>query len=180
MKYALLLVALAACGDDIQPIRYTNPTSGKLRLVEKSHTGTAIALDFVVGDQPLTGFATGFDLPLDTARVSLVDFTPGSALDAGPEPIAARAVIGREQPLAGMLVVAQSQKATAHPSDASLAPGTVLLSLVLAVNQGADPGVVFDGTAKSFVLPSGGLVDRGGTAVVQPSEVAIGKRVLAQ
>ncbi len=178
MKYVALLLALAACGDDVQPISYTNPSAGKLRLVERSHTGSSITLDFVVGDAPPVGYSTGFDLPLDTTKVTLADFVPGSALDPGPAPLAARAVIGHDAPLAGMLVVAQSQKATQATTDATLAPGSVLLSFELAVAGGATPGGVFDGTAKDFALPSGGLLDRTGNAVVQPSEVAIGKLVV--
>jgi hypothetical protein len=38
--------------------------------------------------------------------------------------------------------------------------------------------VVFDGTAAGFVLPSGGMRDRTGSAVVEPADVAIGKLVV--
>jgi hypothetical protein len=36
-------------------------------------------------------------------------------------------------------------------------------------------GVVFDGTAADFHLPSGGMRDRSGTTVVEATDVAIGK-----
>jgi hypothetical protein len=77
-----------------------------------------------------------------------------------------------------MLVAAQSQKAAgtgAIATDTELAPKTVLFTLRLERLPGAAPGIVFDGTAADFVLPSGGLRDRAGLTVVDPSGVAIGK-----
>ena len=40
---------------------------------------------------------------------------------------------------------------------------------------GAPSGVIFDGTAAGFALPSGGMRTRAGTTVVAPADVAIGK-----
>lgn len=179
-RLVLVLVAclLAACGDNTAPISYTNPHGGKLQLVEKARNGNAMTLALVVGDASLTGFSAGFDLPLDTTRVKLTSFTPGTALDPGPAPLAAKGVIGDEAPLAGVLVVGISQKATAHPSDAQLPSGAELLELELTRIDGAASGTVFDGTASDFVLPSGGLMDRMGNQVVAPSDVAIGKLVV--
>ena len=44
--------------------------------------------------------------------------------------------------------------------------------------RGAKSGIVFDGTKAGFVLPSGGLRNRAGLTVVDPSGVAIGKLML--
>jgi hypothetical protein len=175
-------VALAACGDNAEapaPLVYTNPTTGALRLVKsKDAHQRKMVLDLVVGDQPLTGYATGFDLPFDTTQVKLADFKPGTALPAGANPPAAQALTPTVGPLAGMLVVAQSQKAAgdgAVATDTALAPGTVLLTIELDLLDNAHAGVVFDGTAAGFKLPSGGLRDRAGNTVVDAANVAIGK-----
>jgi len=159
---------------------YTDPTGGALRLIHDpaSTSAQAVVLALVVGDQPLSGYAAGFNLPLDATRVALRAFTPGIGLDPGQPPIVAQAVIPKQGPLAGMLVTAQSQKASgagAVASDAALAPGTVLYTVRLELAADATAGVIFDGTAAGFALPSGGLRNRVGTAVVQPGQVAIGK-----
>jgi hypothetical protein len=177
VKSVLFLLALAACGDNISaPLTYKDPPAGgKLRLIKAGDaTMDSITLELVVGKQALTGYSVGFDLPLDDTRVLLGQFTPGSALDAGPAPIAALAALPGDGPLAHMLVTAQSQKATTHATDATLAPGTVLYTITLDLVRKAPSGVVFDGTASGFVLPSGGLRDRTGNAVVEPTEVSIG------
>ena len=178
MKRIALILVFAACGDNDAPVTYTNPSGGQLRLVRNQASTEGIVLDFVVGSQPLVGYSTGFDLPLRPGQVVVTQFTPGSALDPGLQPPAAAAAIPFYGPLANNLVVAQSQKASgagAVPNDAMLAPGAVLFTLQLDVAAGASPGVVFDGTAKEFTLPSGGLRDKVGNTVVDPTNVAIGK-----
>jgi hypothetical protein len=184
---SLLVAATAAlawggCGDNLEappPIVYTDPSGGKLRLIKDPATRRKeVVLDLVVGDAPLTGYSVGFDLPLDTTRVVFAGFTPGTALPAGEPPIAAMGVVPRTGPMKGMLVTGQSQKASgdgAVTTDATLAPGAVLYTIRLDLVDGAPLGVVFDGTAPDFVLPSGGLRDRAGNAVVEPKDVAIGK-----
>jgi hypothetical protein len=176
----VLVHALAACGgDDQPPLEYKDPAGGALRLVKNKATkGTSVVLDLIVGDAPLTGYSTGFNLPLAPGLVTLAEFTPGTALDPGSAPAAALAVVPTTGPLAGMLVTAQSQKAAgtgAVATDTELAPKTVLFTLRLDLVPGAAPGIVFDGTAEGFSLPSGGLRDRAGLTVVEPSGVAIGK-----
>jgi hypothetical protein len=196
---ALILVTLlcGACGDNttgagpgrdaavpdaeipLGPIRYTDPSGGKLRLIKSPTTpatDTTIVLELVVGSQRLTGYSVGFDLPLDDTRVHLDGFTPGTALAAGTAPVAALAVVRSTGPLAHQLVTAQSQKASgagAVATDTALPAGTSLYSIQLGI-IGAN-GVVFDGTAAGFVLTSGGLRDRVGNAVVDTRDVAIGK-----
>jgi hypothetical protein len=159
---------------------YTDPAAGALRLIHDpaGTSGQAVSLSLVVGGQPLSGYAAGFDLPLDTTRVMLGSFTPGTGLDPGQPPRAAQAVIPTQGPLAGMLVTVQSQKASgagAIPSDAALAPGTVLFTVRLELASGATAGVVFDGSSAGFTLPSGGLRNRAGTTVVEAGQVGIGK-----
>ena len=174
-------LGLAACGDNERPpIDYTDPKGGVLRLVKNNHETTAdeIVLDLVVGSQPVTGYSVGFDLPIPGHQVQLTGFEPGHALEAGKTPVAARAVIPSSGPLANILVTGQSQKAAgegAVATDTVLAPKSVLYTIHLARVPGAAVGVVFDGTASDFVLPSGGLRDRAGTTVVEAKDVAIGK-----
>jgi hypothetical protein len=189
-------LALAACGDNTgggaapgantetgpqtATLVYTNPAGGKLRLIKDpaSVDGLTVILDFVVGDDPVTGYATGFDLPLAAQpTVVITSFAPGIALAPGT-PAAARAVIPTSGPLAHNLVTAQSQKVAgpgAVTTDAVLAPGTMLYQLTLTVAPDGHAGVVFDGTAPGYLLASGGLRDKLGTTVVSNREVGIGK-----
>jgi hypothetical protein len=176
----LALFLIAACGDNVTPpLSYTNPSGGKLRLVRDARISTKfVILDLVVGDQPLTGYTVGFDLPLDDTRVALSAFTPGKALDPGSEPVAAKAAIPATGPLAHQLVTGLSQKAAgtgAVTTDTEVKPGTVLYTLQLDLVQDAPAGIVFDGTASGFLLPSGGMRDRLGNSVVDATDVAIGK-----
>lgn len=183
LLFLLALVTAAACGDnDDSPLHYSNPPDGgKLRLVHSKQKPTSseqVILDLVVGDQPLTGYSVGFDLPADHRLVRLVDFVPGTALDPGSSPPAAKAAQPIAGPLADTLVTGLSQKASgpgAVATDTTVAPGSVLYTIRLQLVTGADDGVVFDGTDPEFHLPSGGMRDRTGTTVVEPSEVAIGK-----
>jgi hypothetical protein len=172
---------LAACGDnDKAALYYTDPPAGgALRLVrDPASTDTSVVLDFIVGDQPLVGYSTGFDLPLDAKRVTLKDFTPGTALDPGSAPAATAAAIPSAGPLASNLVVALSQKATgggAVATNTALAPGALLFKIRLDRVDPKTAGVIFDGLDPSFHLPSGGLRDRAGMTVVAESGVAIGR-----
>jgi hypothetical protein len=181
-RILLVLLACGACGDNITPpIVYTNPAAGtgKLRLVRDARASTKyVVLDLVVGDAPLTGYSVGFDLPLDDTRATLGTFTPGNVLLPGTEPIAAKAALPVSGPFAHELVTALSQKAAgggAVATDTEVKPGTVLYSIELDLVADATKGVVFDGTAAGFVLPSGGMRDRLGNTVVDAKDVAIGK-----
>lgn len=173
-----LAAAVSACGGDPE-LAYTDPTGGALRLVKNARSNAkAVVLDFVVGDAALTGYSTGFDLPLDTTKVTLGPTTPGTVLNPGSAPVAAGAMMPSEGPLRGMLVVGLSQKATgtgAVATDTLLPPGTVLYTVELDAVEPRQDGVVFDGTAQGFVLPSGGLRTRAGVSVVQAGQIKIGK-----
>ena len=110
--------------------------------------------------------------------MKLNGLTPGTVLNPGTAPVAAKAVLPTTGPLKGVLVAAQSQKASgtgAVGSDTALPTGTVLYTIKLDLLDTAAPGVVFDGSAGGFALKSGGLRNKAGTAVVNPSEVGIGK-----
>jgi hypothetical protein len=181
-RILLVLLACGACGDNISPpLQYTNPASGtgKLRLVRDPHLSSKfVILDLVVGDQPLTGYSVGFDLPLDDTRVTLGKLTPGTVLQPGSDPIAAQAAMPADGPLAHELVTGLSQKASgtgAVATDTTLPPGTKLYTIELDLAANATKGIVFDGTAAGFVLPSGGMRDRLGNTVVDAKDVAIGK-----
>ena len=176
---ALVPFALAACGDNAVPrLSYTNPPpGGALRLISGERASASrLSLSFVVGDQPITGYAVGFDLPLAPDRVQLASFTAGRALDPGPGTGAsvpsAMAKIPYNGPLANNLVTALSQQGA---SDTALAPGSVLYTLELVAGAEAPEGVVFDGTAAEFLLPSGGMRARSGTTIVAAPDVAIGR-----
>jgi hypothetical protein len=179
VKALAFILGLAACGDNVKgPISYTDPTAGKLRLIQGPSPGAdTVLLQLVVGDQALTGYSVGFDLPIDDSKVTFRRFTPGTSLSSGASPIAAIGKLVQTGSLAHQLVTAQSQKASGEGAvltDTTLQPGAVLYGIELDLIKHAH-GVVFDGTASGFVLPSGGMRDRTGTAVVLASEVAIGK-----
>jgi hypothetical protein len=183
-RFVLAAVAvLGACGDNLppRPLTYEEPRWGALRLVRSelpAPAPTSIVLDLIVGPTTLTGYAAGFNLPLDAQRVTVGSFTPGTALSPGGDPIAATAVIPTTGPLAGVLVTGQSQKAGgagAVPTDTALPPGTVLYTIQLDLAGGATTGVVFDGTSADFALPSGGLRDRAGLTIVDRTSVGIGR-----
>jgi hypothetical protein len=183
---ALLLVSVlvvsASCGDDKKPVfDYSNPPKGgALRLVKsktKPKVETELVLDLVVGDQPLTGYSAGFNLPLAHDHVRLTGFTPGTALDPGSSPPAAQAKLPLQGPLADHLVTGISQKAGgegAVATDTLLAPGSVLYTIHLEMMTSAPDGIIVDGTGVDFHLPSGGMRDHSGTTVVEASDIAIG------
>lgn len=176
---SLLGCALVACGGgDDSRFSYSAPDDGALRLVKKSSTEESITLDFVVSGAAKNGYSTGLTLPVDASLVTLAKFEPGTALDPGSAPAAAAGQLVEAGALAGSLVLAVSQKAAgpgAVEGNAELAPGAVLFSITLAVKEGATEGVVFDGTAADFALPSGGLRDRVGLMTVPVSGVEIGR-----
>lgn len=160
---------------------YTDPAAGgKLRLVKNAaSTDGTIVLDLVTGTA-LTGWAAGFNLPLDNSKVKLnaTPLTVGAGLNAGTSPTAATVTIPSSGPLKNMLVSGISQKAAgtgASTGDATIAAGTVLYTIKLDLVGTAPTGVVFDGTAGAFTLPSGGMRDKQNTAVAGPSDVKIGK-----
>jgi len=176
VKRLVILTLLAACGDNVHlpPMFYhAPPDGGKLRLVrdDAASTGTSLVLDFVVGDQPLTGYSTGFDIRVDASKMTVGAFTPGTPLDLGTGTPAAKAAIGTT-PNGSQLVAVQSQKATSSPADATLAPGALLFTLQLDAVEPLVTGVIFDGATD---VTSAGLRDRSGTTVVDTADVAIGK-----
>jgi len=165
-------------------LAYTDPAAaGKLRLVKRPDaTDSSVTLELLVAPGVIvSAYSAGFNLPLDPSKVGLdgaAPMQPGKALDPGSEPVAALSVLPTSGPLKGVLVTGQSQKAAgpgAVFTDTKLTEGAVLYSIKLNLLPGATPGPVFDGTAPGFGLRSGGLRDRQGTAVVQASELAIGK-----
>jgi hypothetical protein len=187
MRALLLLTLVVGCGDNHGTgFDYDNPSGGKLRLIRSKtlpKVENEIALDFVVGDQPLTGYSVGFNLPVGHRLVRFVELLPGTALDPGSAPAAAHGAVPLDGPLADTLVTGLSQKASgpgAVAADTTLAPGSVLYSIRLQKISSAPEGVVFDGTAAGFILPSGGMRDRTGTTVVEPTDVAIGKLEINQ
>lgn len=160
---------------------YTDPAAGgKLRLVKNAaSTGSTVVLDLVTATA-LTGWSAGFNLPFDGSRVSLnaAPLKAGTGLNPGSAPAAEAIKVPASGPLKGMLVSGISQKAAGAGSsaaDATLPAGTVVYTIKLDLVPTAATGVVFDGTASGFKLPSGGMRDKTGTAVAAASDVLIGK-----
>jgi hypothetical protein len=185
--YFLLAISVGAsstlhgCGDNTDAgLVYTNPPTGAaLRLVkDKASNSLTSVLNLVVGDAALTGYSTGFNLPVDANLVTFGSLNPGTVLNPGTAPVAAIGTIAKVGPLKGVLTAGLSQKASgagAVATDTALPAGTVLFTITLDAVAGGKPGIVFDGTADGFVLPSGGLRNREGVSVVDAANVAIGK-----
>jgi hypothetical protein len=168
-------------------LSYTDPPAGgKLRLVRGADsTPSAVLLELQVAPgASVSAYSVGFNLPLDASRVSLDRATPmipGALLDPGKSPAAAMAALPTSGPLKGTLVSGQSHKASgagAVTTDTLLPAGTVLYTLKLDILPTATPGVVFDGTAAGFVLPSAGARDRLGQTVVAAGDVVVGKLIV--
>lgn len=161
-------------------LSYGDPPAGqgpvRLELVGPGSVAGSLTLRLVAA-QPLSGFTVGFDLPLHGAPLALIDFTPGTALPPGSNPIAARGLIPTSGPLAGQLVTAQSQKrsgAGAVPGDAAIAAGSVFYTLTLVPGATATPGVIFDGASVDSRVQAG-LLSLAGTEVVGPTGFALGR-----
>jgi hypothetical protein len=119
----------------------------------------------LVTTQAVTAAGLALDLPLDANRAQLDaaqpgDATPGllinaAALDPGSSPAAAAAAIGSGR-LANTLAVGVARKATSPGvvPQASLPAGTEILHLRLVPANGAQPGLVFDGSgARAYFGP---------------------------
>ncbi len=162
-------------------LAYTDPPAGgKIRLVRNAalSTATTVVLD-LVADQTLTGYAVGFNLPLDTTRVqanaALIE--TGTVLNPGSAPAAIMASLPTTGPLASVLVTGQSQKATgtgAISSDSVVASGALFYRIRLDVKAGATAGVVFDGASLGAQF-LGLMRDKAGTDVATNGDFRIGR-----
>ncbi len=163
---------------------YTDPPAGaKLRLVRNvaASTATSVRLD-LVATVALTGYSVGLNLPVDATRIRLAatGMIPGTALNPGTAPVAAKAVLPVSGPLKGVVVSGQTQKATgpgAVLTDSAIPAGTVLYSVVLELPPGTLTGLAFDGTTQANLGPKfrAALRNRAGTDVVLQSDFAIGR-----
>jgi hypothetical protein len=155
---------------------YTNPASGRIRLVRNpASTDTLLVLDLIAAET-LTGYGVGFNLPVVPNAVRLNSMVPGIALPAGSNPAAAKAALPSSGPLQGILTSAQSQKASgsgAVPTDTLVPIGSVLYTLRLDLLS-ATPGVVFDGAALSPAF-NAAMRDKLGNDVVRRGEFGIGR-----
>ncbi|MDQ3262498.1 MAG: hypothetical protein M3Y59_02385 [Myxococcota bacterium] len=162
-------------------LAYTDPPAGgKIRLVRNAglSTSSTVVLDLVAA-QTLTGYAVGFNLPLDTTRVqangALIE--TGTVLNPGSAPAAIMASLPATGPLASVLVTGQSQKATgtgAISSDSVVASGALFYRIRLDAKAGATAGVVFDGTSLGAQF-LGLMRDKSGTDVATNGDFRIGR-----
>jgi hypothetical protein len=165
-------------GQPLKGLVYVDPpTGGKLALVRGAGADEEVIRLDLVAREELTAYSVGFNLPLDATRVKLRDFIPGTALPPGALPAAAGALIPGQGPLAGVLVVAQTQKANASGAvlnDSKIGKGQVLLSVRLERVAGAAPGLVFDGATPGPKF-RGLLRSKLGTDVIKSQELVIGR-----
>jgi len=159
---------------------YTDPTSGKIRLVRNAaSTDTLLVLDLVTA-QDVTGYGVGFNLPVNPLAVRLNSLVPGTSLSAGSNPAAVKAALPGSGPMRGILTSVQSQKASgtgAVPTDTLVPAGSVLYTLRLDLTA-AVPGVVFDGATLSPAF-NAAMRDKLGNDVVRRSEFGIGRLEIA-
>jgi hypothetical protein len=157
---------------------YTEPTTGTLRLVRNPASTDGLLVLDLVAFEDVTGFGVGFNLPVDAARVRLAanGFVPGTALNLGAAPHAAKATQATTGPLAGIITSAASQKAGGAggvSTDAAVPAGSVLYSLRLELVPGASPGTAIDGAALGAAF-NGAMRTRDGTDVVGRNGFGIG------
>ena len=154
---------------------YTDPTSGKIRLMRNAaSTDTLLVLDLVTA-QSVTGYGVGFNLPVNPSAVRLNSMVPGTVLSPGSNPAAVKAVLPSTGPMQGILVSGQSQKASgagAVATDTLVPAGTVLYTLRIDLAS-AVPGVVFDSAVLSPAF-NAAMRDKLGNDVVRRSEFGIG------
>ncbi|WP_164011676.1 beta strand repeat-containing protein [Pyxidicoccus trucidator] len=132
-------------------LAYTDPASGRIRLMRNtSSTDTRLVLDVVAAEE-LSGYGVGFNLPVDTTKVRLAaqdSITAGAILSVGASVPAVAVGLPTSGPLSGVLTSGISQKASgsgAVATDTTIPAGSVLYQLSLELAPGAEAGVVFDG-----------------------------------
>jgi hypothetical protein len=169
---------------------YTNPTSGRVRLVVNAAKSTpqVVQLDMVATERLEVSsffgggpgsFASGMNLPLDTTRVDADTtlFATGDALVTGPAatPIAPVGVgrIGTDH----VLYTGVSRKRVAGPvfnQETEVKAGQVFYSVRLKLLATATAGTVFDG-AQPAPLFRAAIRDQYGDDFVNQGEFGIGK-----
>jgi hypothetical protein len=159
---------------------YVDPiATGQLALVRNpASTDTTVVLDLMALED-LVGYSVGMNLPLDVSLVQAPAevLTPGLALPAGTSPVAAYGKLPTSGPLANVLTVGQSQKASgagAVLEDSIVPAGSVLYTVRLSLKPGAITGVVFDGAALGAKYRAL-MRDKLGTDVVSSDGFSIGR-----
>jgi len=171
-------------------LAYTNPTSGRVRLVLNATKSTpqVVQLDMVANERLEVSsffgggpgsFASGMNLPLDTTRVDADTtlFATGDALVTGPvaTPIAPIGIgrIGADH----VLYTGVSRKRVAGPvftQETEVKAGQVFYSVRLKLLATATAGTVFDG-AQPASLFRAAIRDQYGDDFVNQGEFGIGK-----
>ena len=177
----------------VPPVRslvYTNPTTGRVRLVANTAQSTAqvVQLDLVANERLEVSsffgggpgsFAAGMNLPLDTTRVDADTtlFTSGDALVTGPAATPVPPVgIGRLG-ADHVLYTAVSRKRVAGPifnQETEVKAGQVFYSVRLKLLPSATVGPVFDGQQPSPLFRAA-VRDQFGDDFVNQGDFGIGK-----
>ncbi|MFL5308972.1 MAG: hypothetical protein ACJ79H_00825 [Myxococcales bacterium] len=162
---------------DVRGLVYTAPSTATAAVallpdVAASNAGNLVLN--LVALAPFTGYSAGFNIPADSARVSVARISKGNSLDPGSAPAAIAAALRGSGPLANVLTSGLSQKAAGAGSvagDTAVVPGQVLYTLVLRPTAPV-PGVVFDGG-----LPGAraAVRDSEGNEVLSQADFAIGR-----
>jgi hypothetical protein len=165
-------------------LAYTDPASGRIRLMRNpSSTDARLVLDVVAAEE-LSGYGVGFNLPVDTKKVRLAAqgaITAGAILSVGASVPAVAVALPSSGPMAGVLTSGISQKASgsgAVAADTTIPAGSVLYQLALELTPGAEAGVVFDGANLGGAF-KGLLRNKLGDDVVGSSGFGIGRLEIA-
>ncbi len=168
---------------DTGSLTYTDPPAGgKIRLVQNPATTSQVVVLDLVAAVNLTGWAVGFDLPLDGTKVQIdpaTPISPGTVLPAGTAPVAAAASLPVTGPYSNLLSSGQSQKASgngATAADTAVAAGGVFYTITLDRVPGASAGAIFDGSSLAAGFRAR-MKDKLGNDVAVETDFAIGKLV---
>jgi hypothetical protein len=178
--------ALGSTVAKIHGLVYTQPTTGRVRLVANSAQTSpqTIQLDLVANERLEVStlflgpgsFSAGMNLPLDTTRVGAGSplFASGAALPAGTGVPASVGVIGPDHVLYTGVSRKRVTGTVIGQQDTDVAAGQVFYSVRLKLTQTGVVGTVFDG-AQPMAMFRAAVRDQFGNDFVGQSDIGVGK-----
>jgi hypothetical protein len=181
--------ALGSTVAKIHGLVYTQPTTGRVRLVANTAQSSAqtIQLDLVANERLEVStffggpgsFSAGMNLPLDTTRVGAGNplFARGAALPAGTGVPASVGVIGPDHVLYTGVARKRVTGTAVGVQDTQVEAGQVFYSVRLKVTQNGVVGTVFDG-AQPMAMFRAAVRDQFGDDFVGQSDIGVGTLVI--
>lgn len=179
-------LALGSTVAKIHGLVYTQPTTGRVRLVANSvqSSPNTVQLDLVANERLVVStffggpgsFSAGMNLPLDTTRVGAGNplFARGPALPVGAGVPASVGVLGPDHVLYTGVSRKRVTGTAVGTQDTDVAAGQVFYSVRLKLTQNGVVGTVFDG-AQPMAMFRAGVRDQFGDDFVGQSDIGVGK-----